>query len=72
MEQTDLGTHRTPARLAFADHMNRFIAGNCAPSTPEGAKMLSRADQALNRPVILSQDVIEILARSPPGCENMR
>jgi hypothetical protein len=25
MEQTDLRTHGTPARLAFADHMNRFI-----------------------------------------------
>ena len=30
MEQTDLRTHRTPARLAFADHMNRFIAGDRA------------------------------------------
>jgi hypothetical protein len=27
MEQTDLRTHRTAACLAFADHMNRFIAG---------------------------------------------
>jgi hypothetical protein len=27
MEQTDPRTGRTPARLAFADHMNRFMAG---------------------------------------------
>jgi len=50
MEQTD---RRTPARLAFADHMNRFIAGDRAPSSPEGAKMLTRADPALDRPMIL-------------------
>ncbi len=28
MEQTDIRTHRTPPCLAFADHMNRFIAGD--------------------------------------------
>src|SRR5208282_6201744 len=61
MEQTDLRTHRTPARLAFADHINRFIAGDGAPSSPEGAKMLTRADPTLDCPVILFQDVIEIL-----------
>jgi hypothetical protein len=26
VQQTDLPTRRTPARLAFADHMHRFIA----------------------------------------------
>jgi hypothetical protein len=57
MEQTDLHAHRTPARLAFADHMNRFIAGDRASSSPEGAKMLTRADPALYRPMILFQDV---------------
>jgi len=53
MEQTDLRTHRTPARLAFADHVHGLVAGDRAPSSPEGAKMLTRADQALDRPVIL-------------------
>jgi hypothetical protein len=38
-----IGAHRTPARLAFADHMNRFIAGDRALSSPEGAKMLTRS-----------------------------
>ncbi len=33
MEQTDPRTGRTPARLAFADHMNRFVAGDRAPSS---------------------------------------
>jgi hypothetical protein len=64
MEQTDLRTHRTAARLAFADHMNRFIAGDRAPSSPEGAEMLTGADTALDRPMILFQDIVEILHRS--------
>jgi len=58
MEQTDLHACRTPARLAFADHMNRFIAGDRAPSFPEGTKMLTGADPALDGPAILFQDVI--------------
>jgi hypothetical protein len=33
MGQTDPRTGRTPARLAFADHMNRFIAGFVSPAT---------------------------------------
>jgi hypothetical protein len=37
--------------------MNRFIAGDRASSSPEGAKMLTRADPALYRPMILFQDV---------------
>ena len=35
MQQTDLRTRRTPARLAFADHLDRLIAGDCAPTCPE-------------------------------------
>jgi hypothetical protein len=40
----NLRTSRTPARLAFANHMNRFIAGDRAPSSPEakGEKPLMR------------------------------
>ena len=53
MEQTGLRTQRTPARLGFADHMNRLVASDGAPSSPEGAKMLTRADPALDRPVKL-------------------
>ena len=44
MEQTDLRTHCTAGRLAFADHMNRFIPGDRAPSSPEGAEMLTGVD----------------------------
>ena len=51
VQQTDLRTRRTPARLAFADHMNRFIAGDRTPGSPEGAKMLTRADPTLDRPM---------------------
>ena len=42
-------TFAPPARLTFADHMNCFIAGDRAPSSPEGAKMLARAGPALDR-----------------------
>src|SRR3984957_19287488 len=64
MEQTELHTCRTPARSAFADHVNRLVTGNCAPSAPERPEMLTGADPALDGPVILFQDVIEVLHRS--------
>jgi hypothetical protein len=51
----------TPVRLAFANHMNRFVAGDRAPSSPEGAKMLAWTHPAFDGPVILLQDVIEVL-----------
>jgi len=51
MEQTELRTHRTPACLVFADHMNRLVTGNCAPSSPERPEMLTSADPALDGPV---------------------
>jgi hypothetical protein len=35
VQQTDLRTRRTPARLAFADHLDRLVAGDCAPTCPE-------------------------------------
>src|ERR1700686_2150232 len=44
--------------------MNRFIAGDRAPSSPEGTKMLTRADPTLDRPMILFQYIVEILHRS--------
>src|SRR5580692_7478989 len=44
--------------------MNRFVAGDRAPSSPEGAKMLACTHPAFDGPVILFQDVIKILHRS--------
>ena len=41
--------------------MNRFIAGDRAPSSPKRSEMLPCAHPALDRPMILFQDVIEIL-----------
>jgi hypothetical protein len=38
-----------------------ILAGDRAPSSPKGAKMLACAHPALARPVILFQDVIKIL-----------
>ena len=61
MEQTDLHTCRTPGRLAFADHMNRFIAGDRTPGSPEGTKMLACAHPAFDGPVVLFQNIVQIL-----------
>jgi hypothetical protein len=41
--------------------MNRFVTDDGGPRTPERAEMLARVDPALDRPVILFQDVIEML-----------
>jgi hypothetical protein len=54
MEQTDLRTPRAPARLALADHTNRFIAGGRAPCSPEGAEILTAVDSPLAQEVSLS------------------
>jgi hypothetical protein len=64
VKETHLLTRRTPARLAFADHMDCLVAGNCAPSAPKRTEMLAGADPAFNGPVILFQDVVEVLHRS--------
>jgi hypothetical protein len=58
VQQTDLRNRRIPVRLAFADHMDCFVAGDRAPSSPEGAKMLTGAYPALDRPMILFQNVM--------------
>jgi hypothetical protein len=60
MEQTDLRTRRTPARLAFADHVHGLVAGDGAPSSPKRSEMLTRVDPSLDRAVVLFQDVIEV------------
>ena len=60
MQQADLRTCRTPARLAFANHMNRFVTGDGAPRTPERAEMLARVDPMLDRPVILFCERIDM------------
>src|SRR4029077_8319577 len=59
VQQTDL---RAPVRLAFANHMD--VAGDRAPSSPEGAKILTRAAPALDRAMILFEYIVEILHRS--------
>src|SRR5271168_876449 len=47
--------------------MDRFVAGDRAPSSSERAKMLACAYPALDRPMILFQNVVEILHRSMPA-----
>jgi hypothetical protein len=44
--------------------MDRFVTGQGAPSSPEGAEILTRVDPTLDRPMIRFQDVIEVLHRS--------
>ena len=58
MKRTILRTRRAPACLPLADHMNRFIAGNRAPCSPEGAKMLACANPTFDGPVVLFQDIL--------------
>ena len=60
MKQTNLRTYRTVARLPLADHMT----GDRAPCAPEGAKMSAGANPTFDGPVVLFQDIIEVLARS--------
>ena len=60
MKETNLRTHRTVARLPLADHMNRFITGDRAPCSPEGAKMLTCANPTFDGLVVLFQDIIEV------------
>jgi len=43
------------AEVASANHMNRFVAGDRAPSSPEEAKMLACTHPAFDDPVILFQ-----------------
>jgi hypothetical protein len=44
VQQNGYSTRRTFARLSFANHMDRFVAGDRAPSSPERTKMLTGAD----------------------------
>ena len=66
MEQFGPRCRLTSARLAFANHMDRLVAGDRTPGSPERAKMLACAYPALDRPMILFQNVIRgrILHRS--------
>ena len=58
VQQNGHSTRRTLAGLPFANHMNRFIAADRTPSTPEGTKMLACAHPAFDGPVILFQNII--------------
>ena len=53
MEQTDL---RALVRLDFANHMNRFATGNCAPQA-----LRRRRGSAFDGPMVRFHDVIKIL-----------
>jgi hypothetical protein len=69
MKQANLRTQRTVARLPLADHMNRFIAGDRAPCSPEGSKMLACVNPTFDDPVVLFQEIIETVpdsADNPP------
>ena len=67
MERTDLRTRRTPARLAFADHVNRFVAGDGAPCSPERPEMLTGVDPPLDGAVVLLEHVVQIWHRPMPA-----
>jgi hypothetical protein len=64
-EQTD-----TAARLAFADHMNRFVAGDRTPSSPKRTKMLACAHLALMAHISTEEleRVLQICRIPTAGC----
>jgi hypothetical protein len=64
VQENGHSTRRTLARLAFANYMDRLVAGDRAPGSPEGAKMLACAYPSFDRPMILFQNIVEILHRS--------
>src|SRR5277367_826944 len=47
--------------------MNRFVAGDRSPSSPERTKMLACAHPAFDGPVILFQNIILVLHRGMPA-----
>ena len=67
MQENNPPTWSTFARLAFADHMDRFVTGDRAPSCPKRAKMLACADPAFDRPAILESIKIRVLLRMAKG-----
>jgi hypothetical protein len=61
VQQNGHSTRRALARLPFADHLNRFIAGDRAPGSPEGTEALAGAHSAFDGPVVLFQNIVQIL-----------
>src|SRR5271166_4255791 len=55
--------HAWPLRIM----MNRFIAGDRAPGSPEGAEMLTGVDPPLDGAVILLEHVVQIWHRPMPA-----
>src|SRR3954466_15380524 len=60
MQRRDAARRRTPKRLAFAEHVNRFVAGQGTPSRPERPKVLARLHPPLDGPVVLFDQLIEV------------
>jgi hypothetical protein len=56
-----------PAGLAFANHMDRLVAGDRAPGGPKRTEVLTRVDPSLDRTVVLFQDVIQVRHRPVPA-----
>jgi len=48
VQENSHSTRRTLARLTFADHVDRLVAGDRAPNSPEGAKMQNLAGLSTN------------------------
>jgi len=71
MKRTILRTRRAPACLPLADHMDRLVARDCAPGSPEGAEMLACTHPAFDGPLVLFQDIIEVLHRAMPARLNV-
>src|SRR5215213_9396270 len=65
-----LSRHVTPANvpnLSFSDHRHSLVAGQRSSGGWQTAKAQTGSDQALDAPMILLDDVVEVLDLAQPG-----
>src|SRR5215207_4719314 len=72
-DEGGLSPHLAPANvpnLPLSDHRHPLVAGQCSSRRWQTAKAQPRSDQALEAPMVLLDDVVEVLdlaqAREPP------
>jgi hypothetical protein len=64
MELADDLTCADPPSLPLPNRMHRLVTLDCAIGSPERPEALARSHPPLDGPVILLQDVIQVLHRS--------
>jgi hypothetical protein len=67
MQRRNAAVRRTPKGLAFADHVNRFVTGQRAPSGPKGTEVLAGFDPPLDGAVILFHQIVKVTSDPVPA-----